>query len=144
MKHDDLRSIGHNIGASLASGVGLMVGMYELNVFGEAARSKEGFITIDFLNGTTSGGKPSSYLARAVEKYRDALPRLCAKHRVPSAAFVELTARYFRDRFHGVFVLTVADRSGRRTVTEYAGFDGQRVKFLDQEGRLRPKPIRTM
>ena len=57
MKHDQIRSVAHNIASSLASGTGLLIGMYEMNVFGEAASSPEGFIKIDFLTGTTSGGR---------------------------------------------------------------------------------------
>ena len=75
MKFDQLRSIGHNIADSLASGAGLMVGFYEMDVFGEAARSSEGFIEVDFLAGISSGGSASPYLARAVELYRDAWMR---------------------------------------------------------------------
>ena len=36
MKHDELRSIGHNIADSLASGCGLMIGVYDMDIFGEA------------------------------------------------------------------------------------------------------------
>jgi hypothetical protein len=32
MKHDDLRSIGHNIAHSLASGIGLMIGVYNMDI----------------------------------------------------------------------------------------------------------------
>jgi hypothetical protein len=58
MKFDELRSIGHNIADSLASGIGLLIGFYDMNIFHEAHRSREGFITVDFLTGKTSGGSP--------------------------------------------------------------------------------------
>lgn len=35
MKFDTLRSIGHNIADSLGSGIGLLIGVYEMDVFGE-------------------------------------------------------------------------------------------------------------
>ena len=36
MKFDELRSIGHNIADSLASGIGLLIGYYQMDIFGEA------------------------------------------------------------------------------------------------------------
>ena len=74
--------------------------------------------------------------------YRDALPDLCTKHGVLHSAFVELTARYYPTISGGNFELTVVDRQGRRSSTEYSGFDGARLKEIDGEGRLRPKPVR--
>jgi hypothetical protein len=44
-------AIGHNIADSLGSGVGLPIGVYFTDVFGEASRLPEGFIVIDFLTG---------------------------------------------------------------------------------------------
>jgi hypothetical protein len=49
MKHAELRSIVHNVADSLASGIGLMIGVYNSDTFGEAARSPSGLITVDFL-----------------------------------------------------------------------------------------------
>ena len=144
MKHDVLRSVAHNIAASLASGCGLLIGMYELDVFGEAAQSPDGVITVDFLNGTIVGASPSATLGLAVKKYRDALPRLCASQGVTPAAFAELTAQYFKGRFRGDFVVTVADRSGRRTATDYQGHNGHRLLVLDSDGRRRPSPIKRL
>lgn len=141
MKHDELRSIAHNIAASLASGNSFLVGVYDIDVFSEAAQSPEGFLTVNFLYGTTIGFQPSPSLTRTIKLYKVAVPRLCAKHGVSVAAFVEFTAQYFGSRR---FTVTIADRVGRRTTTEYGGFDGQRTKMLDSEGRLRPKPIRRL
>lgn len=42
MKHDVLRSVAHNVAASLASGVGLLIGVHQLDVFGDARRSPRG------------------------------------------------------------------------------------------------------
>jgi hypothetical protein len=73
MKFDELRSIAHNIADSLASGIGLLIGYYELDIFGEASRSPEGFIVVDFLTGTCRAGAPSESLARAIALNKNAL-----------------------------------------------------------------------
>jgi len=70
VKHSVLTSIGHNFADSLASGIGLMIGVYAMDVFGEAACSPEGFIEVDFLTGCDVG---SAALALACS--RD--PPLC-------------------------------------------------------------------
>ena len=142
MKFDDLRSIAHNIADSLASGIGLLIGVYEMDVFGEARRSPEGFITVDFLSGTSAGGKPSPSLARAIELYRDALADLCTKHATSPSAFRELTARYFVDRRGTRFDVTTADHHGRRAVDHYIGMPGRRVRTVDHLGRARRQASR--
>ena len=43
-----------------------MIGQYELDVFGEAARSPEGVLTVDFLSGHCVEGMASASLARAI------------------------------------------------------------------------------
>ena len=143
MRHAQLRSVAHNLAASLASGIGLMIGVYETDVFGEAARSPGGTLTVDFLAGDVTQGRASAMLARAVRLYRDALPVLCAKHRVPAAAFAELTAQYQASPHSGI-VVTVKDRSGKRTCTVYGGSDGQRLRTLDRDGRVRRMPVRRV
>jgi hypothetical protein len=139
MKFDELKSIGHNIADSLASGIGLLIGVYEMDVFGEATRSPEGFITVDFLNGTSEGGTPSPSLAAAIRLYRDALVDLCEKHGTSPSAFRELTARYSIDRYGGRFRVSVQDQQGHHSVDEYVGVPGRRVRVLDHLGRIRPK-----
>jgi len=49
MKTGTLRAIAHNIADSLGSGFGLLIGVYDMNVFDEAKKSSGGVITIDFL-----------------------------------------------------------------------------------------------
>jgi hypothetical protein len=138
MKFDDLRSIGHNIADSLASGIGLMIGVYEMNIFGEAARSREGFITVDFLNGAATAGKVSPHLARAIRLYRDALTNLCRRHGTSPTAFRELSAQFFPYPLQGGrFVVTVEDQRGRRAIDEYLGRPGKRIRAVDHLGRVR-------
>ena len=129
MRFGELKSIGHNIANSLAGGIGLMIGVYEMDVFGEASNSPEGYITVDFLAGSTEGGQPSQYLANAIGLYRDALEVLCEKHGIQSSDFRVLTARFGVDAVYGRhFTVTVEDRNGRRSVDRYVGAPGRRIR----------------
>jgi hypothetical protein len=139
MKFDELRSIGHNIADSLASGIGLLIGYYRMDVFGEASRSPEGFITVDFLAGMCPIGAPSQSLARAVALYKNALADLCTRHGTSIETFRELTARYLVDAHGKRFIVTVEDQQGRRSIDEYVGMPGRRPKVLDHLGRVRRK-----
>ena len=138
MKFADLRSIGHNIADSLAGGCSFLVGAYDLDIFGEAVRSPEGFITVDFLTGTSSGGATSPSLARSIARYPDALAKLCDRHGASPSAFRVLTARYSTDRSGRRFVVTIEDEKMRRANDEYHGSPGARAKVLDDLGRVRP------
>jgi len=101
MKLGVLKSIGHNIADSLASGVGLMVGVYQMDVFAEAAASEPGFITIDFLAATVSGSPVSTSLLRAIGLYRAAIPEFCQKHGVDPSLIKTLSARFGTDPVYG-------------------------------------------
>jgi hypothetical protein len=140
MKFGELRSIGHNIANSLAHGNSFLIGVYGMDVFGEAERSTEGFIEVDFVTGVSCGGKPSLSLAHAFELCSRALPMFCRTHGASSAAFRRLSARFFGDKHRRRFIVTVEDQEGRRAVDEYAGVPGRRVKVLDPIGRVRKKP----
>jgi hypothetical protein len=59
--------------------MGLARGVGEMDVFGEAARSTEGYILVDFLAGVSSGGRPSAQLAEAIVPYKNGLADLCEK-----------------------------------------------------------------
>mgnify|MGYP001810228156 CR=1 FL=1 len=127
MRFGELKSIGHNIADSLASGVCLLIGLRQIDVFSEASGSAEKFILVDFLAGTTDGADPSKELASAVSLYRDALGDLCRRHGVEASAFKTLTARYGVDRVYGpYFTVTVEDQMGRRSVDHY-GVGGRRL-----------------
>jgi hypothetical protein len=137
MKFNQLRSIGHNIADSLASGIGLMIGVYGMNVFAEARRSRDGCITVDFLAGECVGTRPSPSLARAIVLYRHALTDLCRKHGTTPAAFRQMTARYSVEAGQKRFVVVVEDQRGRCATDEYVGIPGTRAKILDSRGRVR-------
>lgn len=79
MKIGTLRSIAHNFADSLGGGCGILIGVYEMDVFGEAKRSAGGVITIDFLAARATQGRASRALLSAIAEYRKALPVLCTK-----------------------------------------------------------------
>lgn len=139
MKHDELRSIAHNIADSLASGIGLLVGVYEMDIFGEVAKSKEGYIIVDFLNGTTSGGAPSKSLAKAIKLYSEALPDLCERSGASVSFFQSLTAHYSSDAIERYVTITIEDKNSRQSTDEYAGLPLKHIKTVDGLGRIRTK-----
>lgn len=137
MKFNQLCSVAHNIADSLASGIGLMIGVYTIEIFKEASQSAGGLITVDFLKGITTEGTASASLAQTIELYRDALPHLCKKHGFSVESFQELSASYFIDRQGESHVtITVQDKKGRRKQDNYVGLPLRRVKFLDDRGRV--------
>ena len=129
MKHGPLRAIGHNIADSLASGIGLMIGVYETDVFAEAAAEDDGFVVVDFITGTTSGTNISDGFRGAVRRYKDELPALCAKHGVNPSLIARIEARYGADPVYGRhFTVVIEDASGRRSSDRYLGVPGRRMK----------------
>lgn len=142
MKHSQLRSVAHNVADSLGCGIGLMIGVYEMDVYGEAAESAGGAIVVDFLAGTVAEGEASPGLRDSVALYRGALAGLCERHGGSIDEFRELTARYSSVPTGRRLSVTVEDSSGRRSTTEYEGHAARRVKVIDGQGRLRPKPHR--
>jgi hypothetical protein len=139
MKIGTLRAIAHNIADSLSSGCGLLIGVYDMNVYGEAKKSPGGVIAIDFLAAKAIQGKVSRILASAIVKYRAALPKLCAKHGATIEDFKTLTARYSGDGLSRRVVVTVPDRVGRCYVDEYVGMPARHIKVTDHLGRIRTK-----
>lgn len=137
MKHGVLASVAHNIADSLASGIGLMIGLYSMDVFGEAAASPEGFIEVDFLTGTTTGAATSASLANAISLYAEALPGLCRSHGVQVTDFEQLSAKYLGKGLGPEFVVTVTDRKGKQSDRRYVGNPGARPIKFDPLGRRR-------
>jgi hypothetical protein len=126
MKIGILRAIAHNVADSLGSGCGLLIGVYEMNVYGEAKKSPGQVIAIDFLAAEAIEGRASPMLASAIKKYRKALPMLCTKH---GASIEDFKTRRL--------VVTVRDRVGRCYVDEYVGIPARHIKVTDHLGRVR-------
>lgn len=127
MKFGELKSIAHNISASLASGLGFLIGHYQTDIFGDALAAPESFIEVDFLAGEVIGGSAPHNLAAAIKAYRLGLAELCEKHGVAPSAFRELTTRYETHVAYGPrFTVTVEDQSGRRSTDRYIGYTGAR------------------
>lgn len=130
MRHADLKAVGHNIADSLASGVGLMIGLYHTNVFAEASAEPPGFIEVDFLGGNSTGSPVSQSFSKGVALYsKEALPALCEKHGVDLKQVRTIQARYSVHPVYGPrFIVTVEDHRGRRSVEHYAGHSGRRLR----------------
>lgn len=129
MKLGTLKAIGHNFADSFASGIGLLIGYYAMDVFAEAAAAKEGHVTVDFLNATTSGSPASESLQRAVDLYREALPAFCARHGFDFSSIRTLQVRFGTDAVYGPhFTVTVENRVGRRSIDRYIGRPGKRLR----------------
>jgi len=123
-----LKAIGHNIADSMASGIGLLIGMYGTDIFREASANEPGYINVDFLRGTGSGSPVSPSLAKAITLYTNkALPHLCECHGVELSDFATLEARFGLDSIYGPhFTVTVEHRNGKRSVDRFAGIPGRR------------------
>jgi len=129
MKIGNLMSLGHNLADSMACGMGFIIGIYSMDIFGEAAASPEGHITVDFLTGTSTGVTPSSELSRAIVLYREALPQMCAKHGIELAQIQTLVARFGTDAVYGPhFKVTVEDLKGRQSTEQFVGIPGRRLR----------------
>ena len=140
MKHSELRAAVHNVADSLGSGIGLLIGVYEMDIYGEARASRQGALTVDFLSGSVVEGQVSKSLAEAVALYRDALAKLIADAGGSITALKTAKVRFWTDKLERRFTVMIEDAAGRRSTTEYGGIPGQRVKKIDELGRLRPKP----
>lgn len=129
MKIGQLKSLGHNIADSLASGIGLMIGVYDSDVYAEAASSDSGSVSVNFIDGQVAGGAVSDSLRGAVLRYSEALPDLCARHGLNLGEIKVLEARYGTDRVYGRhFTVTVEATDGRRSVERYIGVPGRLAK----------------
>ena len=126
-----LKSLGHNLADSFASGIGLLVGVYDMNVFAEAAASDDGYIKVNFLDATTTGSAASASLVRAIELYRDALPGLCSKHGVKPTEIKTLEARFGTDPAYGPhFSVKVESVDGKISTDQYVGIPGRRLRHV--------------
>ena len=121
MKHRQLQSIAHNFAASLASGMGFVVGLYTTQVFKEAGLNKDHHITIDFLSGRITHGTTSEELTRASVVYQGAFPEFCEKHGADITDFRELSVRFHSGQLNNRFMVTIEDSGGTRSTREALG-----------------------
>jgi len=135
MKFATLKSLGHNIADSLASGIGLMIGVYSMDVFGEASAGKPGYIEVDFILGTTCGSPASRKLRAAIALYSSkALPALCEKQGVELDQGKAIRARFEVHPVAGrYFTVTVENSRGKRSVEQYVGVSGRRLRRREGE-----------
>ncbi len=129
MKIGVLKSFGHNMADSIASGMGFPIGIYQMDVFAEAAASSEGYIAVNLLTGTTSGAVPSQSLARALLMYREVLPAMCEKHGICFDEIKALEARFGTDSAYGPhFKVMVQNALGKGSTDQYVGIPGRRLR----------------
>ena len=98
VKHSAMRSIAHNLADSLSSGIGLLIGHYDLDIYGEAGQSGSGAIVADFIAGRVLNGDTSPSLTKAIYLYGEALNYLAAAHGGSREDFKELTVRFWSDQ----------------------------------------------
>lgn len=134
-----LTAIGHNIADSVGSGVGLMVGVYSMDIYSEAASTEEGYIDVDFLTGSTFGGSTSLSLMKALKLYSKELPRFCERSGVEVIELRTLSVRFLTKNLEPTCIVTIEDQHGRFSIDEYQGIPARRVKKLDYLGRVRRK-----
>lgn len=123
----------------MASGLGFVVGYCQTDVFGEAATTTGGVIEIDFLRGSVVRGRPSDQLKSAAVMFGQAFPAFCKKNGAEVTDFQSFLAAFDAIGGRCRAVLTVVDRNGRRSLTEYDGVPLKRLRVLDTLGRIRRK-----
>lgn len=129
MKFDTLKSVGHSVADSLASGICLLIGYYDIDIFVEAADSSEGYIEVDFLTGETAGSPASPSLLRAIGLFRDVVPEQCKKQGADYSRLAKLTVRFGTDAVYGPhFKVTVEDIDGRKSTQQYVGRPGRKLR----------------
>ncbi|MBC2729828.1 hypothetical protein [Thiobacillus sp.] len=129
MKLGELKSLGHNLADSFASGIGLLVGVYAMDVFAEAAASDPGYIEVNFIDASATGSVISATLQGAIESYSNALPELCKKHSIDPSQIKALIARFGTDSVYGPhFTVSVESIDGRSSTDRYIGFPGKRLR----------------
>lgn len=143
MKHSKLHGIAHNYADSLAGGLSFVVPNYVLStsVYAEAAATPGKFVGVNLLDGQVEGAFAGSGLEHAAALLGRAFPAFCAKHGVDHADYAACLLRFIAGLGGTSYIITVEDRTGRRSAREYVGRPGRRSRAPDHLGRLRPKPI---
>ena len=136
MKHDQLRSIAHNLADSLTSNC-FIIGYASIDMIAEAKANADGEIVVDFLTGSILGrGSPD--LHHVMASFAKVIPDFCEKNGVDSADIAILTAKFSARGLGLRTEVVVVDHKGRRTTDRYDGIPLKRPKVLDALGRVRP------
>jgi len=145
MKHNKLHGVAHNYADSIAGGLSFVVPhqVIHTHVFAEAASNKDGFLVADFLTGKVQGAFPEGEAEHALPLFKNAFPEFCDKHSIDVSDYKALLVRFISDSDGNRFVVTVEDRTGRRSSREYVGNQSKRSETLDDLGRRRPKILDT-
>ena len=145
MKHNKLHGVAHNFADSLAGGLSFVVPGHAIHthVYAEAAANKDGYIIADFLTGKVEGANPEGELAYALPLFKNAFGEFCEKHVVEFSDYAAFLVRFVASTDGNKYVVTIEDRSGRRSSREYVGSAGKRSETLDDLGRSRPKILET-
>lgn len=144
MKFGELKSVAHNLGHSISSGIGLMIDIFDLDVYGDARNSPSGAIEVDFIRGRISGN-PSRKTESGLREYiARGWPELCEKHKVDLTDFSELVISF--DQM-GSYTVTVQSQDGRGHVQDFERYDGKRTtrksrldRLLTEHQARRPPP----
>ena len=121
-----------------------MIGYHPVDVFDEAASSKDGVIEVDFILGQIVRGKASENLKSAVARFAEVLPKFCQDNCVMAAEFETLSAVFSAKTGGQQALITVKDRTGHLSTTEYEGVPLKRRRVLDGLGRIRREPRRLV
>jgi len=121
-------SVGHSMAASIASGMGFLIGTYGMNVFAEAASDEPAFIDLDLISGALSGSAVTPSLAYALSLYRYALPAQCAKQGADLSKVKGLNVRFGTDVVYGPnFTVTSMGMDGRTSSAVFDGVTGRKL-----------------
>lgn len=144
MKRGQLRSIAHSLADSIAGGISLMTGFYELDLYGDAAKSPDGKLSVDLLNGRVIEGTPSAELSTAISSLSLHFDRLCQTASIARGDCRAANAYFYATPTRTGFTLTIEDGAGRVTETDYEGTPAHRVLERDPRGNTRRIAIRQI
>ncbi len=150
MKHENLRSVAHNLVDSFASGHSAIFGCYGLSIFEDLSLWESSKIEIDFVNARIIGGTSSHWLQDCVANFETTLPIFFRKHDLEVSSFKVLSAKFWLNTAHQSFVIQnrrvevrIEDLDGRSSIDLYAGLPLSRLKVIYAEGRDRTVRKRT-
>lgn len=142
MKRGQLRSIAHSLADSIAGGISLMTGFYELDLYGDAAKSPDGKLSVDLLNGHVIEGIASPELCTAISRLSLHFDRLCQTAGITRGDCHVANAHFYATPTRRGFTLEIEDGTGRVTEADYEGIPAHRVLERDPRGNPRRRAVR--